>query len=48
VLKLVAAGVFANFDILLVEDHGMEQVDNMIARPVAEKMIVGFKRLEEV
>ena len=43
-LKLFAAGVFANFDMLLVEDCGMDQVDHMIARPVAEKMIVGFKR----
>jgi hypothetical protein len=44
-MKLVVAAVITNFETHVVDDQGMEQMDHLLARPVAEKVLMGFKRL---
>jgi hypothetical protein len=44
-MKLVVAAVYTNYTTYIVDDEGIEQIDHMIARPVAEKLLLGFKRL---
>jgi len=44
-MKLVVAAVFTNFETHVVVDEGMEQMDHLVARPVAEKLLMGFKHL---
>jgi hypothetical protein len=47
-MKLVVAAVCVNFDIYVVDDSGIEQRDHMIARPVADNVLLGFKRVPQI
>ena len=42
-LKLLTAAVYRNFVTEVVDDEGMEQVDEYIARPKGEKLILRFR-----
>jgi hypothetical protein len=44
VLKVLLASIYTNFTTIIVDDEGMEQRDDIIAGPVADKLILSFKR----
>jgi hypothetical protein len=46
-MKVVMAAIFTNYTAHVIDDEGIEQVDSMVARPVAEKLILGFKRVDK-
>ncbi|WYZ35537.1 hypothetical protein EsH8_X_000184 [Colletotrichum jinshuiense] len=44
-MKLIAAAVWTNFTTRVVDDAGIEQDDTYTARPVAERLMLGFERV---
>lgn len=44
-MKLIIAMIITNYEIHIIDDEGIEQQDHMIASPVAEKLVLGFKRI---
>jgi hypothetical protein len=44
-MKLVLATVYTNFNTEVVDDTGIEQVDDMMATPVSGQVILKFKNL---
>jgi cytochrome P450 len=46
VLKVVLAAIYLNFETFIVDDEGIEQIDDMMATPKSDKLILGFKRIE--
>jgi hypothetical protein len=47
VMKVVVAAIWTNYTTYVIDDEGIEQVDAMVAHPVSEKLILGFKRVAE-
>ena len=47
VMKVVVAAIWTNYTTYVIDDEGIEQVDRMVAHPVSEKLILGFKRVAE-
>jgi hypothetical protein len=45
-MKVLVAAIYTNYTTYVIDDEGIEQVDAMIAGPVAEKLILGFKHFE--
>ncbi|MCJ1384598.1 hypothetical protein MMC17_007716 [Xylographa soralifera] len=46
VLKLIIASVYTNYTTTIIDDEGIEQMDTYTARPVGDKLILQFHRVE--
>jgi cytochrome P450 len=46
VMKLIVATIYTNYTTYVIDDEGIEQVDQFIAAPAREKLILGFKRVQ--
>ncbi|MCJ1283467.1 hypothetical protein MMC26_002796 [Xylographa opegraphella] len=46
VLKLMIAAIYTNYTTTIVDDEGIEQMDTYTARPVGDKLILQFHRVE--
>ncbi|MCJ1388471.1 hypothetical protein MMC18_001318 [Xylographa bjoerkii] len=46
VLKLIIASIYTNYTTTIVDDEGIEQMDTYTARPVGDKLILQFHRVE--
>jgi hypothetical protein len=46
-MKVVVAAIYTNYTTYVIDDEGIEQVGWMVAHPVGEKLILGFKRVAE-
>ena len=44
-MKLIIASTYANFETSIIDDSGIEQADEFVARPVGNKLILQFKRV---
>ncbi|KAF2667232.1 putative cytochrome P450 monooxygenase [Microthyrium microscopicum] len=47
VLKLVLAAIYTNYETTIIDDEGIEQLDDMMATPKGDKLILGFTFLSE-
>jgi hypothetical protein len=45
VLKLLLASIYMNYATTTIDDEGIEQIDDVIAAPVGDKLILGFSRV---
>ncbi|MCJ1397781.1 hypothetical protein MMC11_000977 [Xylographa trunciseda] len=46
VLKLIIAAIYTNYTTTIVDDEGIEQMDTYTARPVGDKLILQFHRID--
>ena len=44
VLKIILASIYTNLATSIVDDEGIEQVDDLLAFPVGDKLILKFDR----
>jgi hypothetical protein len=44
-LKLLLASIYMNYATTIVDDEGIEHIDDVIAAPVGDKLILGFSRV---
>ncbi len=44
-MKLVLATVYTNFNTEVVDDTGIEQIDDMMATPASGQLLLKFKTL---
>ena len=42
-MKLAVAAIYTNYTTSIVDDEGIEQLDNYIAVPTSHKLILSFK-----
>ena len=45
VLKLLVASIYMNYATTMIDDEGIEHIDDVIAAPVGDKLILGFSRV---
>jgi len=45
VLKLLLASIYMNYATTMIDDEGIEHIDDVIAAPVGDKLILGFSRV---
>jgi hypothetical protein len=45
VLKLLLASIYMNYATTTIDDEGIEHIDDVIAAPVGDKLILGFSRV---
>jgi hypothetical protein len=45
VLKLLVASIYMNYATTMIDDEGIEHIDGLIAAPVGDKLILGFRRV---
>lgn len=46
-MKLITAAIYTNYTTHVVDDEGIEQVDQYTAHPRANQLILGFERVEK-
>jgi cytochrome P450 len=45
VLKVILAAIYYNFETVIIDDEGIEQIDDMLGIPKSDKLILGFTRI---
>ena len=45
VLKLLLASIYMNYTTTIIDDEGIEQIDDAFAVPAGDKLILGFNRV---
>ena len=48
VLKILLASIYMNYTTTIIDDEGIQHIDDMIAAPVGDKLIVRFSRVPVV
>lgn len=44
-IKLLLASIYTNFTTTIVDDDGIEQMDDLLGAPVGDKLILGLNRV---
>jgi hypothetical protein len=45
VSKLLLASIYINYVTTVIDDQGIEHIDDVFAAPVGDKLILGFSRV---